>query len=137
VLAGLLTVILLFHSVATAETLTFTTELSGSASVPPNDSGATGTAEVIFDTETKELRWRIEYSGLSGPVIAAHFHGPAGIGANAGILVPIDDLISPIEGSTMLLDAHAEALLAGQVYINIHTEAHPGGEIRGQLVLRQ
>jgi hypothetical protein len=75
----------------------------------------------------------IEFSGLSGPVTAAHFHGPAAPGENAGPVVTIDDLESPSEGSATLTDEQAAQLANGQWYVNIHTEAHPDGEIRGQV----
>jgi hypothetical protein len=124
----------LLSAPALAETVTFNTDLSGSNEVPPVESPATGTAEASFDTESKELTWTIEYEGLSGPATAAHFHGPASEGENAGPAVPIDgDLASPIEGSATLDDDQASQLQDGMWYVNIHTEQNPDGEIRGQL----
>ena len=80
------------------------------------------------------MTWRINYSGLSGPPTAAHFHGPAAPGANAGVAVPIPNpATSPVQGPATLTDAQAADLLAGRYYINIHTAANPGGEIRGQV----
>ena len=86
------------------------------------------------DTASKQATWRISYSGLSGTPTAAHFHGPAQPGANAGVAVPIPNVAtSPIQGSATLTDAQAADLLAGRYYINIHTAANPPGEIRGQV----
>ena len=121
---------------ALAETVTFNLELKASNEVPPNSSKATGTAEVTFDTVTKTLTWTVTYSGLSGPAIGAHFHGPAEAAKVAGIVLPFrGNIASPIKGSATLTDAQAADLLAGRWYINIHTDLNPGGEIRG-LVIR-
>jgi hypothetical protein len=116
-----------------AETLTMKANLAAAAEVPPNDSPATGTVTVTFDTGTKKLTWQGSYSGLSGPATAGHFHGPADPGKNAGVAVPITPNTSPLQGSADLTDAQAADLMAGKWYVNIHTEAHKGGEIRGQI----
>ena len=89
---------------------------------------------MTYDTASKQVTWRITYSGLSGTPTAAHFHGPAQPGANAGVAVPIPNLAtSPAQGSATLTDAQAADLLADSYYINIHTAANPAGEIRGQV----
>ena len=109
--------------------------LDGKAQVPPNTSAATGTADIDYDPASKKLSWKLSYSGLSGPATAAHFHGPAAAGANAGVAVAIPNATaSPVEGSATLTDAQAADLVAGKYYINIHTAANPGGEIRGQVM---
>jgi hypothetical protein len=108
--------------------------LDGKSQVPPNTSAGTGTADLDYDAATKKLSWKITYSGLSGPATAAHFHGPAAAGANAGVKVPIANPgTSPVEGSATLTDEQAADLTAGKYYINVHTAANPGGEIRGQV----
>jgi hypothetical protein len=108
--------------------------LDGKAEVPPNTSAATGTADIDYDAATKKLSWKVTYSGLSGPATAGHFHGPAEAGKNSGVAVPIPNAgSSPVEGSATLTDAQAADLLAGKYYVNIHTEANKGGEIRGQV----
>jgi CHRD domain-containing protein len=108
--------------------------LDGKAEVPPNTSAATGTADIDYDAATKKLSWKVTYSGLSGPATAGHFHGPAEAGKNAGVAVPITNIAtSPVEGSATLTDAQAADLAAGKYYVNIHTAANPGGEIRGQV----
>jgi hypothetical protein len=108
--------------------------LDGKTQVPPNTSAATGTADLDYDPASKKLSWKLSYSGLSGPATAAHFHGPAETGKNAGVAVAIPNATSsPVEGSATLTDAQAADLAAGRYYINIHTAANPGGEIRGQV----
>jgi hypothetical protein len=108
--------------------------LDGKSEVPPNTSAGKGTADLNYDAASKKLSWKVTYSGLSGPATAAHFHGPAESGKNAGVAVPISNpASSPVEGSATLTDAQAADLVAGKYYVNIHTAANPGGEIRGQV----
>jgi hypothetical protein len=107
--------------------------LNGTSEVPPVTTAATGKAALTLDKGTKMLTWEISYSGLSGDAKAAHFHGPAAAGANAGVEVPIPVGPSPMKGSATLTDAQMADFLGGKIYINIHTAAHGGGEIRGQV----
>jgi hypothetical protein len=115
--------------------------MDGKSEVPPTTSSGTGTATVTYDAATKQVTWEGEFSGLSGPATAAHIHGPADPGKNAGVIVPLSTqgtpFTSPFKGSATLSDDKAAALAAalsgGQAYVNVHTAANPGGEIRGQL----
>lgn len=117
---------------ASAEKLKAT--LDGKAEVPATTSSGTGTADLNYDAASKKLSWTVTYSGLSGPATAAHFHGPAEAGKNAGVAVAIPNASSsPVKGEATLTDAQAADLLGGKYYINIHTAANPGGEIRGQV----
>ena len=76
--------------------------------------------------------WNVSYSGLSGSVTAAHFHGPALPNQNAGVQVGIG-LANPNIGSTTITALQASDLLSDLWYINIHSTVNPGGEIRGQV----
>jgi hypothetical protein len=108
--------------------------LDAKSEVPPNASTATGTADIDYDPATKKLSWKVTYSGLSGPATAAHFHGPAEAGKNAGVALAIPNATaSPVEGSATLNDAQAADFASGKYYVNVHTAANPGGEIRGQV----
>jgi len=119
---------------ARAEVIKLHADLKGSNEVPPNTSTASGKAEATFDTETKVLTYTVTYTGLSGPAMGAHFHGPGEAGKNAGIVLPFKTVQSPIQGSATLTDGQAADLLAGKWYANIHTAANPGGELRGQML---
>jgi hypothetical protein len=135
VVAGAAIALLLaFASPSYAETVQFKADLKGSAEVPPNQTTGSGTITATYDTSTKQLAWDGSYSGLTGPATAAHFHGPAESGKNAGVAVPITPPTSPLHGSATLTDAQASDLMAGSWYVNIHTEANKCGELRGQLV---
>ena len=116
-----------------SKTSSATNALSGSQEVPPKPGAGTGTVKTTLDKDTRKLTWVVTYSGLSGPVTAGHFHGPAAAGQNAGVVVPFTSTTSPIEGSATLTEAQMADLLAGKWYANLHTAANPGGEIRGQV----
>jgi hypothetical protein len=133
-IAGLALAACLAIAPANAETVMMKANLAASTEVPPNDSAATGSVNLTFDTATKKLTWNGTYSGLTGGATAGHFHGPADPGKNAGVAIPITASASPFQGSADLTDAQAADLMAGKWYVNIHTEAHKGGEIRGQVV---
>jgi hypothetical protein len=108
--------------------------LDGASEVPPTTTAGKGAADIDYDPASKKLSWKVTYSGLSGPATAAHFHGPAEADKNAGVKVPIPNATSsPAEGSATLTDEQAADLMAGKYYVNVHTAANPGGEIRGQV----
>jgi hypothetical protein len=117
---------------AVAETRVFHTPMSGASEVPPTTSADSGSVNATLDTATKTLTYAVFYENLTGPATAAYFHGPAAIGANAGVAMPIagGDIASPIRGTATLTDAQMEELLAGKWYVNVHTKANPAGEIR-------
>lgn len=121
---------------AMAETVALKASLSGRNEVPPAKSNGTGEVTATYDTASKRLSWKGTYSGLTGPAMMAHFHGPAKPGKNAGLAVPIFSgaaAKSPFQGAVTLTDAQAKQLLAGEWYVNVHTDAYKAGEIRGQL----
>ena len=93
----------------------------------------TGSGSITFDDTTKILSWTVTWSGLSAATIAAHFHGPALPGFPAGVQVGIT-AVSPSVGSTAISASQEADLLAGLWYLNIHSSAFTGGEIRGQVV---
>lgn len=117
--------------------LAFTTQLRGANEVPAVASGGSGKVDAVLNKDTNLLRWQLSYEGLSGPATAGHFHGPALVGANAGVALPFTGPItSPMSGQATLTPAQAADLMAGKWYANIHTAKFPGGEIRGQMTAR-
>lgn len=113
--------------------------LTGVQEVPPNASAGRGTAEIQYNSSNNTLTWKVTHSGLSGPLTGAHIHGPAAVGANAGIVVPFSGNLSaqPIQGQATITPAQFGDLAANLWYVNLHTAQAPGGEIRGQLRRRQ
>jgi hypothetical protein len=123
---------LLLAAPAGAEVVNLKATMDAKSEVPPNSSPGKGTLTATYDTTSKKLSWKGSYSGLTGPATAAHFHsGEAG--KNGPVAVPITPATSPLEGSATLTDPQAADLLAGKLYVNVHTEANKGGEIRGQV----
>ena len=122
-------------SAASAAMVEFHATMNGSQEVPPTQTTGSGDVLATLDTAKKTLSYTVEWYGLTGPAAAAHFHGPAKPGANAGVQVPIDGKspTSPQTGSATLTDAQIKDLMAGLWYANVHTAANGGGEIRGQL----
>jgi len=115
----------------------FTTQLRGANEVPANASAGTGTVDAALNKDTMLLRWKVSYSGLTGNATAGHFHGPAAVGANSGVALGwANPIANGMEGSATLTAAQAADLMAGKWYANIHTAANPGGEVRGQMTVR-
>ena len=125
-----------FAPAAFAEVQIYTADLKGSNEVPPTNSKGYGAVQAAYDTATKKFYYTVVYSGLSGPATGAHFHGPATVKDNAGVVVPVKDPNSPapIHGDTTIDSQQASDLQAGKWYFNVHTAAHKEGEIRGQLI---
>ena len=115
---------------------TFSASLSGASEVPPATTSGSGMFAAKLDTDTRVLSWTLTHSGLSGPATAAHLHGPAMPGANAGVAVPFSSAMSGSTGQATLTAAQVADLMAGKMYTNVHTAANPGGEIRGQVMAK-
>ena len=109
--------------------------LDGNQEVPAVATGASGTASVVLTEEG--LRYAVTVAGLSGAVTAAHIHGGA-LGVNGGVLAALTFSGTNAIGfvpRASLTNAQIREILTGNTYVNVHTAANPGGEIRGQLTL--
>ena len=98
--------------------------------------GAMGDASGTLDTATGAMTWEVTWTGLSGDAGAMHFHGPAAMGKNADVLVDmgkISGVKSPSKGTATITPEQVKQVTDGMWYVNIHTAANPGGEIRGQV----
>ena len=104
----------------------------------PDETAATGTAELTYDPATRVLTWNLVYSGLSGAATMAHFHGPAAAGKNGPPVIWLSPkgspVQSPVKGEATLTPEQAQQFTAGEWYINVHTRVNPNGEIRGQVI---
>ncbi|HVE84365.1 MAG TPA: CHRD domain-containing protein [Myxococcales bacterium] len=114
----------------------FTATLSGGAEVPAVTTSATGSATGTLDGTKLDVTGN--YSGLSGAATAAHIHGPADATATASVACPLTVTESATAGTGTLSGECTTLVVAdlnsGMYYVNIHTTAHGGGEIRGQLM---
>ncbi len=147
---------------AQAVVIVVTGTFSGANEVPAVPSAGTGEARVTFDDVAHTLRVEATFSGLTGFTTAAHIHGPAAPGANAGVITQTPSFVGfPLGVSAGTMDATYDLTLAssynasflsanggsvaaaeaalgnilgsGMSYFNIHTTFRTGGEIRANL----
>ena len=110
----------------------FSATLNGASEETPTGSAATGSAVGNYNSDTKELKLTITYSGLVPT--AGHIHKGA-VGVSGPVVFPFASVAtSPIVFDAVLDAAQEADLMAGLYYVNFHTPAFPAGEIRGQLV---
>ena len=113
--------------------LNFQASLSSAQEVPVNGSTATGSGQFVLNAAETNLAINVTFSGLSAAQTAAHIHGAAPPGVNAGVVFGFP-LGSPVIQNWAIPAAHVLNLKAGLLYVNVHTTAFPGGEIRGQIL---
>ncbi|MFJ9535375.1 CHRD domain-containing protein [Herbaspirillum sp. NPDC101396] len=126
-----LVAVLSFSSAAIAQTVSV--DLKGASEVPANSSTASGTGSISVAAD-KSVSGKITTTGLEGKM--AHIHTGAA-GANGPVLVGLTkdgDNGWTVPAGAKFTDEQYAAYLAGGLYVNVHTAAHPGGEIRGQLL---
>ena len=122
---------------AASNMVAFTTQLRGANEVPPIASPGSGSVDAAFNKDTMQLKWQVNFSGMTGPATAGHFHGPAAVGANAGVALGwTNPIVTGMQGSATLTAAQAADLMSGKWYANVHSAAFPGGELRGQMTVR-
>ncbi len=125
---------------ASAAVVALNATLNSLQEVPPSGSNGIGSAAMLYDTDTNVLTWAILYTNLTGPLVGAHFHGPAPAGSNAGVQINIGAISgfgSPMLGSAVLTEGQESDLIGNLWYINLHTDQFPGGEIRGQVIFKK
>jgi len=118
---------------AHADEQKYVARLTGAAEATPVTSSGAGLVSAELDTDTAELSYTVTFSGLSSPVTAADFHGPAGRAAEGPVAITCGSTASPISGTVKLTQAQVHDLNAGNWYFNVQTGANPNGELRGQL----
>lgn len=111
--------------------------LEGSQEVPPVATPGFGNCTVTLDDVSRAVNVSCNFNGLLASANNAHIHGPAPYGVNAGVILGLSFTAATsgtVTGNGILSVAHAQAVLDGLTYINVHSTQHPGGEIRGQIV---
>ena len=106
--------------------------LQGSQEVPPVSTAASGSGTITI-LPNRSVSGSITTSGINPT--AAHIH-LAARGVNGPVIVPLvrtDANVWSVAAGAILTEAQYEAHRAGNLYVNVHSTAHPGGEIRGQL----
>jgi CHRD domain len=130
------------NTILTPTTLTFGTTMNGAGENPAKNVAGVGTATIVKSAGT--YTFTITFSGMSGPLTGAHIHGPATAGVNANIIVPFSTAGAGTSGTltgtftstntaAISNDSLDVLMRTGNAYVNLHTAANPGGEIRGQL----
>lgn len=111
----------------------FTATLNGASEKPtPTTSTATGEFVGVLDPATKVLSYTVTYDGLSP--VAGHIHRVTSDDGTGPPDIMFDNLTSPIMGTTgELPQSKIDSMAAGHYYVNLHTEANPKGEIRGDI----
>ncbi|WP_276134585.1 CHRD domain-containing protein [Polluticoccus soli] len=113
-----------------------TTWLQGIQETPPVATSGTGLGSFILSKSMQKLSFHVVVNGLSSAITGAHLHRQA-----SGYPGPIvEDLTPFINGNVISGNVdptlYLSSLLADSIYINVHTVSNPGGEIRGQLLIR-
>ena len=130
---------------APAQSVKYVAQMGASSETPPNDSKATGTAR--FSMKGNLVSFTVDVSGLSGSPTMAHIHvgAPGQSGPpvytfmlkhkeTSGQIAAGTIDLSKAAGRGVSGDSLRTLLNNGNAYVNVHTAAHPGGEIRGQVV---
>jgi hypothetical protein len=122
---------------ASADIIQFNFGLDGLQEVPPVTTPGFGLATVTLNTVTGDVSVSGTFQDLLANVQAAHIHGLAPVGVNAGVILGLQltgTTTGTISGMGTLTAAQVQGMIEGRTYINVHTTQHPGGEIRGQVV---
>ena len=120
----------------TSGTSVYNMQLSGNQEVPANTSPATASVKVMLDRTTGAVTVSGSFNNLTSNATVAHIHGPAAVGSNADVLIP---LIVPsatsgtVSGSGTMDVTHMNDMIGGMTYVNIHSMMFPNGEIRAQI----
>ena len=146
--------VLLVSAQAQAQVYTLTAQLSGGNEVPGIASGSGGTATVTVDVPGQKISWVVDVFNLPSGVTQSHIHaGSPGVAGPVIINFPVvvntsndfrytgtagpADVINRAPQGIGSFEDAVQAILAGQTYVNVHSQINPGGEIRGQLILKQ
>lgn len=115
----------------------YTSQLTGAQQVPPVQTESFGSGTVTLSPNETQILATLNFQNLTSSSTAAHIHGPAFPGMNAGIIFDLSASGSTSETHTLLFSVNptqVTQLRSGQWYFNVHSTTFTGGEIRGQIV---
>ncbi|MDP2036988.1 MAG: CHRD domain-containing protein [Ignavibacteria bacterium] len=137
----LITLLLISHYTFSQTSIMFTAKIDGSQEVPAVTTTATGTGTFVLSANGTQLTYNITVNGLSGAITGSHFHNAAA-GTGGGVVKAFSFTGNTASGTWTSADANQpltdlllSELLKGRLYVNVHTSANAGGEIRGQVLL--
>lgn len=107
-------------------------KLSGQEETPPVSTTATGSATISVGAD-KKVSGTVKTVGVDGTAAHIHAGGPGEKGPPVITLVKGENGTWTVPGDAALTDEQYAAYKAGKLYINIHSAANKGGEIRGQI----
>lgn len=113
-----------------ATTTTLTAIINGAQQVPVVNSAATGDFTGSYNSGTKQLAYTVTYQGITPSIAHIHIGAPGMVGS---VAIPFANLTSPITGTVTLTADQADNLLKNSMYVNMHSNAYPNGEIRGDI----
>ena len=121
-----------------SQTYNITADINGSNEVPAIESEGSGTLTGTYNAATNEITISASYSNLTGTLTGSHLY-VAAVGVNGGVIIDLapttGNRSGTISGTYTLSSSDEADLIAGNVYINLHSSFYAGGEIRGQLAL--
>jgi hypothetical protein len=130
--------VLTANAVQWGDKLLLTAKLTGSQEVPAVSTNALGVGSFLLNAAHDSLCVNVTFTGLTTAVTGAHIH-IGEIGVSGPVIKDLSTIVSGNSIKTVItgadLSTHLKEYLAGQLYINVHTNAHPDGEIRGQILL--
>ncbi len=121
----------------------FSANLTGTAENPPVSTAASGAATCVLNNAGTQLQISVAFQNLTTAYSASHIHGYAAAGSNASVKFGFASVLTnanrngTFNGVWNLTATDATNLLAGLMYVNIHSSTFPGGELRGQLIQDQ
>lgn len=108
-------------------------DLGGSQEVPPVVVDGTGSGTIIVD-HSGAIRGSVSTVGVAGT--AAHIH-MGSVGQNGKVIIPLQKIDAntwKVPDGKKLTEEQMKAYKAGNLYVNVHTATHKGGEVRGQII---
>ncbi len=115
--------------------IVFFADLSADEQSAVTESPGMGRVDFVLQRDTLEFSWTLTFDDLTTAPVGAHVHGPQTLGGEAAVLWDMapNGVRSPVSGSKVLNEGELAYLVSDRMYVNLHTEKYPAGELRGQI----